>query len=118
MTNKNGLPTASNPMPIACTLTPEQLPSQLAEWSALRAAVTDRRDIDGGVRLTMPADRATIAHDLAAREQGCCSFLRIDVRVDDVDCVMDITSEHPDAEPVIALIARGEGTVTDTACSP
>ncbi len=108
MTNPNGLPTASNPMPIACTLTPEQLPNQLADWRDLRATVTDRRDIDGGVRLTMPADRATAARDLAAREQGCCSFLRIEVRADGADCVMEITSDHPDAAPVIALIARGD----------
>lgn len=108
MTNPDGLPTASNPMPIACTLAPDRLPGQLADWRALRAAATDRCDIEGGVRLTMPADRAAAARDLAAREQGCCSFLRIEVRADGTDCVMEITSDHLDAAPVIAMIARGD----------
>lgn len=94
-------------IPIACTLPAERLPDQLAEWASLRSVATGTEPIEGGLRLTLPADRHDDARDLAAREQDCCSFLRLDVRAVGDRCVIDVTSDHPDAAPVIALIARG-----------
>lgn len=96
-------------MPIACTLPADRIPDQLGEWATLRATATAIDAIDGGIRMTLPADRAASASDLAAREQRCCSFLTIDVRAEGDRCVVEISSAHPGAGAVIAVLAGSEG---------
>jgi hypothetical protein len=62
--------------PIACTLSPEQVPGRLTDWRELVALATGRVKTEAGVRLAFPSspDLAGRVADLAAREAACCSF--------------------------------------------
>ncbi len=109
--------------PIACTLTTREAASQSQEWRTLQQRASEVRPIAGGARMALPLELASIAQDLAARECQCCSFLDITVAVapgapagevepsgdagaePEAGVVVDITSQHPDAGPVIGLIS-------------
>lgn len=93
-------------IPIACTLTTKQAASQLDEWGVLRSKARRVDQIDGGVRVTLPADAEAEARELAAREAQCCAFLTLDVARADDEVVLTITGPA-DAAPVIGLIIRG-----------
>ena len=93
--------------PIACTADAGRAEEQIAGWRALRS-VGEARPIDGGVRLTLPLDRADEIHDLAAREAECCAFLTIGVRTDTEATIVEITSSDPDARSLITLITGVE----------
>ncbi len=95
----------SEPIPIACTLTPKGAADQLDEWATLRAAATDVAPIDDGVTMRFPAELAGTVDDLAAREATCCAFLSLTTRAEGDQIVLDITSADPAAQPVIAIIA-------------
>jgi transcriptional accessory protein Tex/SPT6 len=43
---------------------------------------------------------------VAAKEAACCSFLRLEVGAEDGLIRLDITSVHPEAAPVIELLAQ------------
>ena len=98
----------SEPVPIACTLTPTGAAAQLAEWTALNERSSGSEPIPGGRRLWFPVELAATVEDLAAREAACCAFLTIEtVRVDD-HVRVDITADDPTAAPVIdALTGAG-----------
>ena len=96
---------ATERIPIACTLSPGAAVDQSAEWRRLRAAATTTETINNGVALTFAADLAPTVEDLAAREQACCAFLSLDTTRKDGTIRLDITSDDPDAQPVIAHLA-------------
>ncbi|HXL88048.1 MAG TPA: MerR family transcriptional regulator [Streptosporangiaceae bacterium] len=59
--------------PVACSLTGEDMTGRITQWqSALDGAA--RREIPGGLQLTVPAERMTALAGLAAAEQQCCQF--------------------------------------------
>jgi len=62
--------------PIACTLSGSDQQTRVQEWTHLLGAVTGRENVDGGIRLVLPADPDLIAQAarLAALEQQCCRF--------------------------------------------
>ncbi|MFN2569861.1 MAG: hypothetical protein ABR564_09725 [Candidatus Dormibacteria bacterium] len=68
--------TEPDPVPIACSLSAEDLPGREAEWRSLAAASSTRERIDGGVRLTIPASARSLADvvDITRREKECCPF--------------------------------------------
>ena len=106
----DGLPTAANPIRIGCTLPDEQIPDQLDEWRVLIRSATAVEPIDGGRRLTFPGDLGVAVRDLAAREQSCCSFLRLVVDEHDDGVVLAITAGDPDdpaGRSVIDMIVSG-----------
>lgn len=77
---------ATGGQPVACTLTGSDQRTRIHEWGALLAAVTRRDNVDGGMRLTLPADADLIAQTarLAALEHGCCRFF---------DFTIDLTAD-------------------------
>lgn len=89
---------------IACTLTSEQYRSRTAALADLAgAALTSRRSIEGGERLTF-VDRPAVECELravVAAESSCCSFLRLDLRREEDGLVLDVTGPA-DAQPMIA----------------
>jgi DNA-binding transcriptional MerR regulator len=68
--------TAGGGQPIACILTGADQQTRIQEWAGLLAAVTRRENVEGGVRLVLPADPDLIAQAarLASLEQQCCRF--------------------------------------------
>jgi MerR family copper efflux transcriptional regulator len=62
------------PAPVACSLSAGGLQERARAWRKLAAGAT-REQIDGGLRLTLPAERAGPCAELAAAERECCPFL-------------------------------------------
>lgn len=69
-------------VPVACTLGATDQPARLAAWEDLLGNVIERQHIDGGLRLTFPADPVLAGRlgELAAKEQDCCSFFGFALR--------------------------------------
>lgn len=87
--------------PVACTLSDADAQTQVAEWAALRSKALSVGAINQGVRMTFPRSLADTVHDLAAREQACCSFLAIDVVVTNAHVQLDVVSPNPDGLVVV-----------------
>jgi hypothetical protein len=92
------------PEPIACRLTTADAARQALEWTDLQPRSSSTIAIDGGARMRFPADLADLVGDLAAREATCCSFLTITTRLAGDELELDITSDQPEAAPVISLL--------------
>ncbi len=60
--------------PVACSLAADGLQERARAWRELVAGGT-RKQIHGGLRLTLPVARAGAGAELAAAEQECCPFL-------------------------------------------
>lgn len=67
--------------PIACSLPANDLGHRVAQWQELTDGAR-RSDLPGGVRLTLPADRAGAIAALAADEQRCCPFFDFRLHLD------------------------------------
>ena len=91
--------------PIVCTLTTKDAASQALDWATLGRAARFSESIPGGVAITFPADRAADVEDLAAREAACCGFLSLTIDNDGDVVRLTITSDNPDAVPVIDVLA-------------
>ena len=90
-------------VPIACTLSPDNLQHRLSLIDALAVdGLLDRSPIDNGVRVrlrdTPDIERRTL--ELVAAESRCCAFLDFDLRRQDGRLVLDISGPE-DARPVI-----------------
>jgi DNA-binding transcriptional MerR regulator len=59
--------------PVACSLTGEGVGERTAQWRRLTTGA-EQQEIEDGLRLTLPADRAADLTALAAAEQQCCPF--------------------------------------------
>lgn len=75
-------------VPIACTLTANDVPARLAEWKAFaRESILscDIEPLSARLRLT-PGDGALLAAvSLAQREKACCAFFEFSIALDDGD---------------------------------
>jgi hypothetical protein len=101
--------------PIACSLDATEVPSRLDEWTSLASDVHRHETTSSGATLWFdPAAEETV-RSLAAKEAACCSFLRLDVHLEDRAVRLDITSGQPDARFVIDLLARQASGSQETA---
>ena len=91
-------------IPVACTLGPNQAANQLGEWQALHPQSLGTERIAGGVRLRLPARLHATVEDLAQREQTCCAFLAISVTDEGDETIVEVTSDQPEAAPVIDVL--------------
>ena len=91
--------------PIMCTLTTKEAATQALEWVDLQHRAISVNEVEGGVRMTLPASLADDVVDLARREAGCCAFLTIDTSVVGDVLTLSISSANPDALPVIFALA-------------
>jgi DNA-binding transcriptional MerR regulator len=64
----------SRETPVACSLSADGIQERVRAWRELAAGAA-REQVDGGLRLTLPVDRAGAGAELAAAEQECCPFL-------------------------------------------
>ncbi|WP_406690324.1 hypothetical protein REH65_31130 [Saccharopolyspora sp. ID03-671] len=68
-------------VPVACSLTGEDIGERAGQWQQLLRGA-EHEEIDDGVRLTVPADRAGQIAALAADEQQCCPFFDFRLHLD------------------------------------
>lgn len=91
--------------PIACTLTTKDAESQALEWRSLSENALSTELLDGGVAMAFSLDMYGSVTELARREAECCSFLQIAVTRSKGETRLEITSDDPDAAPIIAAFA-------------
>lgn len=91
---------------LACTLGPEGSRAQLDEWARLRPLWRKTVSQANGMRLWFDSAAEIPLRTVAAREAACCDFLTLVVAPDEALVRLEITSEHEDAVPVIALVAE------------
>jgi hypothetical protein len=91
--------------PIACTLSETGAARQSLEWADLSGHAVSSEQLDTGVAMTFEPGMAAAVEDLAAREAACCSFLSISTTQTDDEVRIEITSDNPDALPMIRSIA-------------
>lgn len=96
-----------NAHPIACSLSARETRDQIGEWRALSARRVVSERIEGGYAVTFDPEVAPAVEDLARREAACCAFLTIDVARTEHGVRLIMTSENPDALPVIEMLVSG-----------
>lgn len=96
-----------NTHPIACSLPERESRDQIGEWRALSPHRVTSERIDGGYAVTFDTEVAPVVEDLARREAACCAFLNIDAAHTERGVRLIMTSENPDALPVIEMLVGG-----------
>ena len=90
--------------PIACSLSADELPSRLAEMSAIGADALSSVGADGTLRFRADAPTRERLEAIIAAESRCCSFLSFDLREDAGELALTIVA--PDgAQPIAADLA-------------
>jgi hypothetical protein len=94
-------------IPIACTLTSDEMVDRGTEWSAMIRRATARAATDDGVRLTFPRASTIAAElaDLCAREVECCAFFVFTISITSEFVTLEVTAPAEARELVTALIA-------------
>ncbi|MGW4639502.1 hypothetical protein ACWEN6_13290 [Sphaerisporangium sp. NPDC004334] len=116
---RNRIPLDQVWVPSACTLPTAEQPLRVAEFDALFAetlqAVRRESSTRLGLELRFAPEHAGRAAELAARENGCCSFFTFTVTVaaGGLTLAVAVPAEHA---PVLdALQARAEAAITSPA---
>lgn len=91
--------------PVACSLPLTDAASQAGEWIELHRRAVRSEEIPNGFAVTYPRDMAETVQDLAEREARCCAWLDISTTMVTDGIRLELASDHPDAGPVIALLA-------------
>lgn len=91
--------------PLFCSLRIDDAAAQAMEWADLQKHTVAVEPLGSGMALTFGIEVADEVEDLAAREAECCGFLSITTTRTDQTVLLEITSDHPDATPVIDAIA-------------
>ena len=96
-------------MPIACTLTPDDMTDRQALIDELATdGLIDRTATEAGLRIrlrdTPEIERRT--RELIAAESRCCAFLEFTLRRDGGELVLEIAGPD-DARPVIEMFFAG-----------
>lgn len=102
---------ANDHPPIACSLPARESRNQIGEWQALFDHQKTIERVDGGYAVTYHADVTPVVQDLARRESACCGFLEIVTTPTEDGVRMVMTSENPDAIPVIELLIGSQGEI-------
>lgn len=90
--------------PIACSLPARDTSDQVGEWRDLASKTLTRDRITGGYVVSFAAGDAEVVEDLARRESACCGFLEIATERFDGGIRLVMTSNNPEALPVIDLL--------------
>ena len=90
--------------PIACSLAARDASDQVSEWQDLAYKTLTRDRVAGGFVLTFAAGNTEMVEDLARRESACCGFLDIATERFAGGIRLAVTSDNPEALPVIDLL--------------
>lgn len=93
--------------PVACSLKGDALGERTEQWRRLVGDGASRR-IEDGVRLTVPADRATDIMALAAAEQRCCPFFDFRLHLDGLVLHLEVRAPDEGAELLTELFGPGD----------
>lgn len=96
---------SAEPIPVACTLTTADAAKQALEWIDLQTHAISASALSNGARMRFSDALEDHIVDLAAREATCCAFLTITTVATDGELVLEVTSDNPDAKPVIEMLA-------------
>ncbi len=96
------------PEPVACTLSRRDADAQALEWVDLQRLAVNSEPLATGARMTFSAEHASRIIDLAEREATCCAFLTITTAMTGDVFVLEIASDNPDAQGVIAVLSGTE----------
>lgn len=91
--------------PIACSLPLRDAASQALEWTELHRHAVESHETQNGYVVTYPDHMAETVEDLAKRESKCCAWLDITTERVAEGIRLELASDHPDAGPVMALLA-------------
>jgi len=84
----------AEPLPVACTLTAEELMDRSAAWNKLMTSGLVERDrMPGGIRLRAEPGASAALMDLVDLERGCCAWIQFDVKGDSVTMTADAAGE-------------------------
>ncbi|MEV5559925.1 hypothetical protein AB0L44_40315 [Nonomuraea wenchangensis] len=97
-------------VPSACTLPTAEQPLRVAEFDALFAeaaqGVTRPEPTRLRLELVFSTDNAARAAELAARENGCCSFFTFTLAIADGSLALEVTVPTEHVDVLDALQAR------------
>jgi hypothetical protein len=91
------------PLPMACSLGPEDASSRAAEWRRLyrQALIEGRREGDAvALRFHASPDVERALDDLVAAERDCCPFLNLALSPEGDDLLLTV-SGPPQARPIV-----------------
>jgi DNA-binding transcriptional MerR regulator len=91
--------------PVACTLDADEQQDRGEQWAALLTSATAHTPIPGGMRVQFPPrpGLAGMLAELAAVEQGCCSFLMFTLDITAEGVALDVRSPPEAADLVTAV---------------
>lgn len=93
--------------PVACSLEGGALGERTEQWRRLVGDAA-RRWVEDGVRLTVPADRATDIMALAAAEQRCCPFFDFRLHLDGPVLHLEVRAPDEGAGTLTELFGPGD----------
>ncbi|MGI5321294.1 MerR family transcriptional regulator [Actinomadura nitritigenes] len=93
--------------PVACSLKGDALGERTEQWRQLVGDAASRR-VEDGIRLTVPADRATDVMALAAAEQRCCPFFDFRLHLDGPVLHLEVRAPDEGAELLTELFGPGD----------
>ncbi len=84
----------TEPLPIACTLTAEELKDRGAAWNKLMSSGLVERDrVPGGIRLRAEPGASAALMELVDLERECCAWIQFDVQGNSVTVTADTAGE-------------------------
>ena len=91
-------------VPIACTLSSDDMKQRVADWHRVLAGTMARTPLDGGVHLALAAtiDVQELTR-LVVAEQDCCRFFAFAITVDDRGVGLDIRGPLEALEPIFGV---------------
>lgn len=103
-----GFPSADSrtDLPVACSLTGQEADERAGRWRELVGGA-EREAIEGGVRLTLPADRAGGLAALAVEEQRCCPFFDFRIHLNEPLAHLEVRAPA-DAAPLVTGLFGAE----------
>lgn len=90
--------------PIACSLPLREAAEQAGEWTDLQGQALAYEEIAGGVTVRYPGEIADRVESLVEREAACCAWLSLETERSSDTIVVRLTSDNPDAGPVIRAL--------------
>lgn len=91
-------------VPIACTLSSDDMKQRVADWHRVLAGTMARTPLDGGAHLALAAtiDVQELTR-LVVAEQDCCRFFAFAITVDDRGVGLDIRGPLEALEPIFGV---------------
>ena len=99
-----GMEDRDESVPIACSLTPEDLRDRGAAWRrVLGSGLVKGRRVRGGVRLIAREDARATLLELVELERACCPWMGVEIGADGVT----LTSKSRDGQAALAVMFLG-----------